>query len=109
MVIFTEKGECSNLMDKAMTKEEFKARWESNEEGGGITFDDIADCAKAWGLYSRPKCAPINLVTYNVCKAANIKKEDMPPNPDEKEGKKKRSRREKADKRLCLTCVSFRL
>lgn len=31
-----------------MTKDEFKARWESNEDGGGINFDDIAECAKAW-------------------------------------------------------------
>lgn len=28
-----------------MTKEEFKVRWESNENGGGITFNDIANCA----------------------------------------------------------------
>ena len=54
-----------------MTKEEFKARWESNDEGGGICFDDIADCAKAWGLFSTPKTAHINVVRYRVLKAAN--------------------------------------
>ena len=54
-----------------MTKEEFKIRWESNDSGGGITFDDIADCAKAWGLYSRPKTAEIGCVRYEVLKAAN--------------------------------------
>ncbi len=40
---------------KTMTKEEFKARWDSNERGGGITYDDIADCAEAWGLCARPR------------------------------------------------------
>lgn len=34
---------------KAMTKAEFKRRWESDPDGGGITFDDIADCAVARG------------------------------------------------------------
>lgn len=28
-----------------MTKAQFKKRWDSNEDGGGITFDDIAQCA----------------------------------------------------------------
>lgn len=32
------------------TKEEFKKLWEADDEGSGITYDDIADCAKAWGL-----------------------------------------------------------
>lgn len=32
-----------------MTKEEFKTRWESNDEGGDITCNDIAECAKAKG------------------------------------------------------------
>ncbi len=27
-----------------MTKEEFKRRWESDENGGGITYEDIATC-----------------------------------------------------------------
>lgn len=29
-----------------MTKEQFKKRWESDDRGGGITFNDVADCAK---------------------------------------------------------------
>lgn len=33
-----------------MTKAQFKKRWDSNEDGGGITFDDIARCAVEWGL-----------------------------------------------------------
>ncbi len=32
------------------TKEEFKKMWESDENGGGITFDDIIECALEWGL-----------------------------------------------------------
>ena len=54
----------------AMTKQEFKARWESNDEGGGINFDDIADCAKAWGLFNTPRIARIDRVRYQVLKAA---------------------------------------
>jgi hypothetical protein len=63
-----------------MTKEEFKARWESNDEGGGISFNDIADCAKAWGLFSTPKTARIDVVRYRVLKAANtVDAEDFAP------------------------------
>jgi len=53
-----------------MTKQEFKQRWESNDEGGGITYDDIADCAVTWGLYSRPKVHPIDDVKHAVLLAA---------------------------------------
>lgn len=53
-----------------MTKEEFKNRWESNDDGGGITFDDVADCAKEWGLYSIPRIHDIFEVRRAVLKAA---------------------------------------
>lgn len=53
-----------------MTKEEFKQRWESDDEGGGIDFDDIADCAKAWGLFRTPRISRIDLVRYRVLVAA---------------------------------------
>lgn len=33
-----------------MTKQEFKVRWESDANGGGITFNDIANCAGSWGV-----------------------------------------------------------
>lgn len=33
-----------------MTKEKFKKRWESNDNGGGITYEDIAKCAIKWGI-----------------------------------------------------------
>lgn len=53
-----------------MTKEEFKKRWESGSDGGGITYDDIADCAKAWGLYQTPRINRIDMVRYRVLRAA---------------------------------------
>lgn len=53
-----------------MSKEEFKEKWESNDDGGGITFDDIASCAKEWGLFSHPKTADMLTVQYRVLKAA---------------------------------------
>lgn len=53
-----------------MTKEEFKQRWESDERGGGISFNDIADCAKAWGLFAVPRTCQIDAVRYAVLKAA---------------------------------------
>jgi hypothetical protein len=54
----------------AMTKEEFKARWDGDDSGGGINFDDIAECAVAWKLFSRPKTCRIDVVKYRVLKAA---------------------------------------
>jgi len=64
----------------AMTKQDFKARWESNDSGGGITFDDIAECAKAWNLFSTPMVAQIDKVRYAVLKAAEtVDAEDFAP------------------------------
>lgn len=57
-------------MPITMTQEEFRDKWESDENGGGITFDDIAECAKNWGLYSSPRTNPIGDVTYAVLKKA---------------------------------------
>lgn len=54
-----------------MTKEEFKIRWESSDDGGGITFNDIANCAVNWDLIALPKLKPIDKVMYAVLKAAN--------------------------------------
>lgn len=55
---------------EAMTKSEFKKRWESAAQGGGITFDDIAECAKAWGVASKPRIMKMDEVRYLVLKAA---------------------------------------
>jgi hypothetical protein len=54
-----------------MTQEEFKKRWESDEDGGGITFDNFADCAIAWGISQRPKTRPLGVIRYLVLKAAD--------------------------------------
>ena len=54
----------------AITKKQFKKKWESNDEGGGITFEDIADCAKKWGLFNKPMIHDIYSVRYSVLKAA---------------------------------------
>ncbi len=55
-----------------MEKAEFKRRWELNESGDGITFDDVADCAKKWGLFSRPRIHPPQRVLESVLKAAGV-------------------------------------
>ena len=54
----------------AMTKEEFKTRWESDDAGGGISYDDIADCAVAWGISRTPKTRRIDVIRYQVLEAA---------------------------------------
>lgn len=55
-----------------MEKQEFKRRWESNENGGGITFDDIANCAKEWGISAHPRTMQIDKIQYRVLKAADV-------------------------------------
>lgn len=54
-----------------MLTTEFKKRWESDESGGGITFDDIAKCAKKWGIARHPKTCDMNSIRYQVLKFAN--------------------------------------
>ena len=62
------------------TKEEFKKLWEADDEGSGITYDDIADCAKAWGLYETPRVNNISEVLYKVLVAAGVEDaEDFNP------------------------------
>ena len=57
----------------SMTKAEFAERWDSDDDGGGITMDEVADCAVAWGLYSSPKIHPINDVLNAVVKESGAK------------------------------------
>ena len=67
------------------TREKFKELWEANSAGSGITFDDIADCAVAWGISYNPRLGPINEITYKVLKAAQVNDaEEYNPNPDTK-------------------------
>lgn len=54
------------------TKEEFKKLWEANEYGSGITFNDIIECAVAWGISRDPRTRPLNEITYKVLKAAQV-------------------------------------
>jgi hypothetical protein len=61
-----------NGKERMMTKEEFKKRWESDDDGGGISFNDIADCAVKWGLFSKPKTSRIDVVRYRVLKHAQV-------------------------------------
>lgn len=55
-----------------MPKEEFKRRWESSDNGDGITFNDIADCAIAWGICDLPRIMPIHMIRYRVLCAAGV-------------------------------------
>lgn len=55
------------------TKEEFKEKWEHGY-GEDITFGDFADCAEAWGLYSRPRTHDILKVSNAVLVAAGCEK-----------------------------------
>lgn len=56
-----------------MTKAQFKKRWDSNEDGGGITFNDIAQCAVEWGLVQNPRIHRIDMIVDMVTKAAGCK------------------------------------
>ena len=51
-----------------MTEQEFIDRWNSDAEGGGITLDDVADCAQKWGLVQRPRIRPVDYVLGIVLK-----------------------------------------
>lgn len=60
------------------SKEDFKRLWEANDYGSGITDNDIADCAKAWGI----SYITIDDIRYRVLKAAQVNDaEDFNPNP----------------------------
>lgn len=56
-----------------MTKEEFRKRWDGSPDGGGITFDDIADCAVEWGIFSNPKIHRMDVVANAVTAIAGCK------------------------------------
>lgn len=58
----------------AMTKEEFKKRWESSENGDGITFKDFAECAIAWNISSTPQIRPMLKIANQVLVAAGCEK-----------------------------------
>jgi hypothetical protein len=53
-----------------MTKAEFAARWDKDDDGDGITGTEICDCAVAWGLYATPRIHPMSEVMAAVVKAS---------------------------------------
>lgn len=55
-----------------MTKKQFKKRWESSLDGGGITFDDVAECAVEWGISTCPRVMSICDIRYKVLKTASV-------------------------------------
>ena len=77
----------------AITKEQFKTRWESDVSGGGISFDDVARCAIAWGVTSQPYTQEIFKVRYQVLLAAGtIDAEEFNPANMEDEDEAARQR-----------------
>lgn len=63
------------------SKIDFKRLWESDDNGGGITFDDIADCAVAWGISNTPRICNIYEIRYKVLVAASTNDaEEFNPN-----------------------------
>lgn len=65
------KKTATKKADGIMTLEQFRERWESGDDG--ITWDDIAACAKAWGLISNQKEMQFGDVKTMVLKAAGCK------------------------------------
>jgi len=58
-----------------MTKEEFKRRWELDDRGDGITYEDIANCAIEWGLCAVPRIRPLDSIRKMVLEAAGVEEE----------------------------------
>lgn len=56
-----------------MTKEEFARRWDKDSSGDGITYDEVAECAQAWGLYATPRISDMITVLEAVVKASGAK------------------------------------
>jgi hypothetical protein len=69
-----------------MTKRQFKKRWESDDDGGDICMDDVAECAVAWGISSRPKIQPMGDILYRVlCAVGVTDAEEYKPGDEEGE------------------------
>lgn len=58
--------------NKAMTKREFKERWESDDIDDGITFEEVANCSRDWGIISHPETVKRDVVLYLVLREAEI-------------------------------------
>ena len=57
----------------SMTKDQFAARWDKDDDGDGITVDEIAECAQEWGLFATPRIHPIRVVIAAVVKESGAK------------------------------------
>lgn len=68
-----------------MTKEEFKSRWESSADGGKITWEEVAEAAKGWGLHAAPRTRPMNSVLRDVLRAADCRSQEADPDDLEME------------------------
>lgn len=68
----------------SMTREAFRKRWGVDNEGG-ITHDEIADCAKAWGLFSTPRTKPMDEVVDRVLAYAGVSWSEEPRSLDDYE------------------------
>lgn len=66
-------GSKKTTSKKVMTKKEFAKRWDSDEDGGGITYEEIADCAIAWGITSHPRRQPMDYVASRVVAASGAR------------------------------------
>lgn len=60
------------LTTRHLTKREFKRLWEKKNDPVGITWDEVADCAKRWGLYDAPRCHAMSVVLDAVLEAAGV-------------------------------------
>ena len=103
------------------SKEKFKELWEANEWGYSIKYDDIADCAVAWGISEHPRIRPIDDIAYRVLKAAGVNDaEEYNPNPAPKKREEigcgyciheevceKRKNRTKTTRELAKECGHF--
>ena len=54
-----------------MTKEEFNIRWEYDDLGDGLIWEDVKNCYIEWKLDSTFETKPKSYILYMVLKAAN--------------------------------------
>ena len=59
-------------LNRVMTPDEFRERWESDPDGGDITIRDMLKCAKAWCVADDPKVENIDQIFDAVLKVAGI-------------------------------------
>lgn len=69
-----------------MTKAEFKKWWEGLKDDDTYSMDTFAQAAVDWGISSRPKIRPMDLIQYQVLTAAGTNDaEDHRPSDEDEE------------------------